>query len=55
MERSRRERVRQRAKRIQKARKNKLTTKDYIQRALVVLLIVAILGIALFFTNKYMS
>jgi len=48
MERVRREAVRQRARQIKKAQKAKLTTKDYLQRALVVLIILLILAAALF-------
>lgn len=48
MEKKRSEAVRHRAKQIRKAQKPKLSTKDYIQRALVVLIIVVILSAALF-------
>lgn len=48
MERKRSEAVRHRAKQIRKAQKPMLSTKDYIQRALVVLIIVVILSAALF-------
>ncbi len=48
MERRRSLAVRERAKQIKKAQKPKLTTKDYVQRALVVLIIVLILAAALF-------
>lgn len=48
MERDRRAAVRQRAKQIRKAQKVELTTKDYIQRSLVVLIILVILAGALF-------
>lgn len=50
----RRRRVKRRAKQIQKASKGKLSTKDYIQRGLVVLIIVVILAAALLFTQTYL-
>lgn len=40
--------IRQRARRIQVANKSKLTSKDYLQRALVVMVIALILAAALF-------
>lgn len=52
MEREYRRRVRRRARNIKKANKAELTTKDYIQRALVVMLIVLILAAAMFVYNK---
>lgn len=52
MERDFRRKVRSRARKIRKANKTQLTTKDYIQRTLVVLLIVLILAGALFVYNK---
>lgn len=48
MDRDRREAVRRRAKQIRKAQKVELTTRDYIQRGLVVLIILLILAGALF-------
>ena len=48
MDRDRRAAVRQRARQIKKAQQPKLTTKDYIQRGLVVLIILTILAGALF-------
>lgn len=48
MEKKRSQAVRERAKQIKKAQKGELTTKDYIQRALVVLIIIVILSAALF-------
>jgi hypothetical protein len=48
MDRDRREAVRRRAKQIKKAQKVELTTRDYIQRGLVVLIILLILAGALF-------
>lgn len=47
-------RIKRRAKKIQKASKGKLDTKDYLQRALVVLIILVILAAALFFTNAFL-
>jgi hypothetical protein len=44
--------VKQRAKRIHKANKNVLTTKDYLQRTLVVLIILVILASALYLTGS---
>ncbi|GEM_PF-1455764 len=46
------QRVRERARSIKKASKGKLTTKDYLQRALVVLIIVVILIGALYLTDN---
>ncbi len=43
--------VRQRARQIRKATKAKLTTQDYLQRAVVVLIIVGILALALVLTQ----
>lgn len=43
--------VRRRARQIRKANKPKMRTKDYLQRALVVLIILAILGLALLLTQ----
>lgn len=40
--------VRQRAQNIRKAQTGKLTTKDYLQRGLVVLIILVILATAMF-------
>lgn len=51
MEKARRQEIRQRAKRIKKAQ-TKLTTKDYLQRAIVVMVIVLILAAALFVYNN---
>lgn len=48
MEKKRSQAVRDRAKQIRKAQKAELSTKDYVQRALVVLIIVVILAAALF-------
>lgn len=48
MEKKKSQAVRQRAKQIKKAQKAELNTKDYVQRALVVLIIVLILSAALF-------
>ena len=48
MEKQRRSDVRQRAKQIRKAQKANLSTKDYLQWALVVLIILIILAAALF-------
>jgi hypothetical protein len=44
-------RIKSRAKQIKKANKAQLSTKDYIQRGLVVLIIIAILAAALYFTG----
>tara|TARA_R110001592_G_scaffold69489_1_gene213161 strand:+ start:22435 stop:22602 length:168 start_codon:yes stop_codon:yes gene_type:complete len=44
--------IKQRARRIQTANKAKLTTKDYLQRALVVMVIALILAAALFVYNN---
>ena len=53
MPRERRRIVRERAKRIRKVTKPKLTTKDYIQRTLVILIIVGILATALILTYDW--
>lgn len=45
-------RVRKRARSIRKAQKAKLTTKDYIQRTLVVLIILAIIAVAYLYTRR---
>ncbi len=47
----RRQEIKQRARSIQKANRPKLTSKDYIERALVILVIVGILLAALFLTD----
>lgn len=52
MPRERKRIVRQRAKQIKKATKVELTTKDYIQRAIVILIIVGILATALILASK---
>lgn len=52
MQRDYRRRVRRRARDIKKASKPELTTKDYIQRGLVVLLIILILGAAMYVYNN---
>lgn len=51
MEKARRQEIKQRAKRIKKAQ-TKLTTKDYLQRAIVVMVIVLILAAAMWLTNQ---
>lgn len=51
MERTRRDEVRKRARQIKKAQ-SKLTFKDYIQRALVVMVIVLILAAAMWIYNS---
>jgi hypothetical protein len=48
MEKVKREAVRQRALKIKKSQKPKLSTKDYLQRALVVFIILLILSAAMF-------
>lgn len=53
MPRERRRIVRQRAKRIHKISKPQPTTKDYLQRALVILIIVGILATALIVTYDW--
>lgn len=53
MPRERRRVVKARAKRIRKVSKPKLTTKDYIQRGLVILIIVGILATALILTYDW--
>lgn len=52
MPRERRRIIRQRAKQIRKVSKPALTTKDYIQRGLVILIIAGILAAALVFAYK---
>ncbi len=52
MPRERRRIVRQRAKQIKKANKPKLTTKDIIQRTIVILIIVGILATALILAQQ---
>ena len=44
--------VRQRARRIKKATKAKATAKDYLQNALVILVIAVILAAALYLTQS---
>lgn len=51
-EKTRQKLIKQRARRIQAASKAELTTKDYLQRALVVMVIVLILAGALFVYNN---
>ncbi len=51
MEKARRQEVRRRAKKIKKAQV-KLSTKDYLQRALVVMVIVLILSAAMWIYNN---
>lgn len=43
--------VKERARKIRKASRGKLTTKDYIQRAIVILIILGILATALILTS----
>ena len=45
---TRQKQIRRRARRIQTANKTKLSSKDYLQRALVVMVIALILAAALF-------
>lgn len=52
MPRERRRIIRQRAKQIKKASKPELTTKDYIQRTIVILIIVGILATALILAQQ---
>jgi hypothetical protein len=52
MPRERKRVIRQRAKQIRKANKPKLSTKDYIQRTIVILIIVGILATALILTQQ---
>jgi len=47
-EKTRQRLIKERARRIQTASKSKMTSKDYLQRALVVLVIALILAAALF-------
>lgn len=51
--RSRSSLVKQRAKQIRKANKPKATTKDYLQIAMVILIIFVILGGALYLTQNF--
>lgn len=53
MPRERRRVIKERAKRIHKLSKPKLTSKDYIQRTLVILVIVGILALALILTYDW--